>query len=166
MKSELFAKIDDWLSVHRPEYFSLLNPPASDYLFGALRSTAGIELPDPVKRFYEWHDGQQAGTFDQLFLNLTFMTLMEIATTHQMHQHVSVFDQWSEEHWQPCWVPFLSNGGGDYLCIATESFRDIPAGSVLWFDHETTDRDIIYNNFKTFLKDLYDRMTTGRLELQ
>ena len=165
MVSPILAQIEDWLASHRPQYRSLLNPPAGEYLFDALRSTAGVVLPDGVKRFYEWHDGQQAGTYDPLLQNLTFMTLMEIATTQQMHQHVSVFDQWSEEHWQPAWVPFLSNGGGDYLCIATDTFRDIPVGSVLWYDHEVSEREIVHKDFESFLEDLYNRMVTDRLEL-
>lgn len=122
MEQVHLAQIDRWLAEHRPDYYSLLNPPAQEYLFGAVRSTAGIVLPDSIRRFYEWHDGQEAGTFEPLMMNLTFMTLMEMATTHQMHQHVSMIDQWSEEHWQPSWVPFLSNGGGDYLCVAPKPF--------------------------------------------
>jgi len=164
MEQVLLAQIESWLTVHRPDYFSLLNPPAREYLFGALRSTVGIVLPDNIKRFYEWHDGQEAGTLDSLLLNLTFMTLTEIATTHQMHQDVSMIERWSEDHWQPCWVPFLSNGGGDYLCIATETFRDIPSGSILWYDHEISDREILHSSFGAFLVDLYDRMMNNRLD--
>ena len=165
MQSEILVQVEDWLSTHRPEYFALLNPPAHEYLFEALRATAGIVLPDNVKRFYEWHDGQKARSFELLLHNLTFMTLMEMAATHQMHQQVSVFDKWEEDHWQPCWVPFLSNGGGDYLCVATESFRDIPVGSVLWYDHEVSDREIVHTDFEAFLHDLYERMIHDRLEL-
>ena len=88
MEQTFLAQIESWLADHRPDYFSLLNPPAQDYLFDALRSTVGIVLPESMKRFYQWHDGQQAGTFDPLLHNLTFMTLIEMATTHQMHQHV------------------------------------------------------------------------------
>lgn len=134
-------------------------------MFESLRSTAGVVLPDNVKRFYEWHDGQRAGTFYPLLQNLTFMTLMEIATTHQMHQQVSFVDQWSEEHWQPAWVPFLSNGGGDYLCIATDDFRSIPAGSVIWYDHEVSERVVVHRDFESFLDDLYNRMVNDQLEL-
>ncbi|MCA9084132.1 MAG: SMI1/KNR4 family protein [Planctomycetaceae bacterium] len=166
MEQAHLAQIDRWLAEHRPDYHSLLNPPAQEYLFGAVRSTAGIVLPDGIRRFYEWHDGQEAGTFEPLMMNLTFMTLMEMATTHQMHQHVSMIDQWSEEHWQPSWVPFLSNGGGDYLCVATESFRDIPEGAILWYDHETSEREIIHADFTAFLEDLYDRMISDRLECE
>lgn len=165
MKLKLLPQIEAWLSTHRPDYFALLNPPAHDYLFEALRATAGIELPDDVKSFYQWHDGQQARTFDPLLENLTFMTLMEIATTHCMHRQVAAVDQWTEEHWQPCWVPFLSNGGGDYLCIATESFRHIPAGSVIWYDHEVSEREVVHQDLESFLCDLYDRMSHDRLEL-
>lgn len=166
MESQILARIESWLASHRPEYWTLLNPPAREYLFGALRSTSGIVLPDNVKRFYEWHDGQKAGTFESLLLNLTFMTLMEIATIHQMHQQVAVIDQWSEDHWQSFWIPFLSNGGGDYLCIATESFRNVPAGAVLWYDHEVSDREVVHKDFEAFLEDLYERMVTNRLEIE
>jgi cell wall assembly regulator SMI1 len=124
----------------------------------------GIVLPEDIRRFYEWHDGQVGGTFDPLLRNLTFMTLMEMATTHQMQRDVSMIDRWSEEHWQPSWAPFLSNGGGDYLCIATEAFRDIPAGAILWYDHETSEREIVHPNFLAFLEDLKDRMVNDRLE--
>jgi cell wall assembly regulator SMI1 len=165
VNAEILAQIETWLSVHRPDYLSMLNPPAQDYLFQALQSTVGIALPENFKCFYKWHDGQEAGTFQPLFRNLTFMTLMEIATTHQVHEDVSIFDQWTDDHWQRSWVPFLSNGGGDYLCIATESFRDIPAGSVLWYDHEISDREIVHMSFEAFLDDLYDRMRTDDLDI-
>ncbi len=77
MQSEILVQVEDWLSTHRPEYFALLNPLAHEYLFEALRATAGIVLPDNVKRFYEWHDGQKARSFEPLLHNLTFMTLIE-----------------------------------------------------------------------------------------
>lgn len=93
------------------------------------------------------------------------MTLTEIATTHQVHQDVSIFDQWTEDHWQSCWVPFLSNGGGDYLCIATETFRNIPNGAIIWYDHETTEREIVHESFEAFIDDLYDRMETDGLDI-
>ncbi len=165
MQTEILLQVEDWLLTHRSEYWALLNPPAHEYLFEALRATAGIVLPEDVKRFYQWHDGQKSRSFEPLLHNLTFMTLMEMATTHQMHRHVATFDQWNEDHWQPSWAPFLSNGGGDYLCVATESFRDIPVGSILWYDHETSDREIVHKDFDAFLLDLYDRMTHDRLEL-
>lgn len=164
MEQTIFSQIDHWLSTNRPDYFALLNPPANEYLFDALRATVGIVLPQDFRKIYEWHDGQAAGSFDSLFQNLTFMTLMEMATTHQTHRDVSMIDQWGEDQWQPSWVPFLSNGGGDYFCIATESFREIPAGSILWYDHESSDREIIHSHPAAFLEDLYERMVTDRLE--
>jgi hypothetical protein len=65
-----------------------------------------------------------------------------------------------------CSEPFLSNGGGDYLCLATETFRDIPAGAILWYDHETSEREIVHADFHAFLEDLNDRMINDRLECE
>jgi cell wall assembly regulator SMI1 len=164
MPDTTLQEIDAWLAENRPDYHAILNPPADQYLFDALRATIGLSMPDELKRFYQWHDGQQAGTFDSLLENLTFMTLMEIATTHQMLGNVSMFDGWDEARWQPCWIPFLSNGGGDHLCVASDTFGNIPTGSVIWYDHETSDREIVHTNFAAFLNDLYDRMINDRLE--
>ena len=164
MGNTTLSQIDAWLAEHRADYRALLNPPAQDYLFDALCSTTGIVLPEDFKRLYLWHDGQEAGSFDPLLENLTFMPLMEIATNHQMLRDVSMFERWDDAHWQPCWVPFLSNGGGDYLAIAAGAFGDIPAGSIIWYDHESSDREIVHPNFDSFLADLYDRMVNDRLD--
>lgn len=160
MENKILPQIDAWLAKNRPDYYALLNPPAQHYLFGSL----GLLMPNELQHFYMWHDGQQARTFDSLLENLTFMPLMEIATTHQMLQDVSMFEGWDDDHWQPTWIPFLSNGGGDFLCVASEECRGIPKGSVIWYDHESSERDIQHKDFDAFLNDLYHRMLTDRLE--
>jgi len=156
----MLPQIDAWLVEKRPDYHALLNPPAQDYLIGCL----ALPMPEDLRRFYKWHDGQQAGTFDSLLENLTFMPLMEIATTHQMLRDVSMLEGWDDNCWQPSWIPFLSNGGGDYLCVASEEYSGIPKGAVIWYDHESVEREIVHSDFNAFLIDLYDRMLNDRLE--
>ncbi len=165
MENSLLDKIETWLAANRPEYHSLLNPPAQPYLFTALRTAVGITLPEDLRSFYLWHDGQDSESFEPLLENLTFMTLTEIATTHQAHSDVAIFDQWDDDFWRPCWIPFLSNGGGDYLCLASETAGNVPKGSILWYDHETSDREVVHPSFDGFLLNLYDRMVNDRLDV-
>ncbi|MCO6046408.1 SMI1/KNR4 family protein [Aeoliella sp. ICT_H6.2] len=165
MENSILEKIETWLAANRPDYHSLLNPPAQHYLFSALRSAVGITLPVGLRSFYLWHDGQNSDSFEPLLENLTFMTLTEIAATHQTHSDVAIFDQWDDDFWRSCWIPFLSNGGGDYLCVASETTGKVPIGSVLWYDHETSDRVIVHRHFDDFLNDLYDRMVNDRLDV-
>ncbi len=163
--AERLDQIEQWLQANRPDYQSMLEPPAADDALRSAEEKFGLELPGNVKALYRWHNGQKPREFTPLLHNLTFMTLSEVIATKEALDHVAEFDQWQRDSWWPNWFPFLDNGGGDYLCVDLGGFKTGNIGQLLWFDHETHEHEIVHENLDEFLDDLYRRMLEDDLNL-
>lgn len=162
---ERLEHIEEWLQSHRPDYYEVLEPPASDDALKSAEERFGVELSLAFKSLYRWHGGQRPREFTPLLFNLTFMTLPEVIEAKETLDHVANCDQWQEDSWWPNWIPFLDNGGGDHLCFDLGGFNTGNTNQLLWFDHETHEHEIVHGNLDEFLNDLYSRMVSDDLNL-
>ncbi|GAB5513266.1 SMI1/KNR4 family protein [Rhodopirellula baltica] len=161
-----YQQLDDWLVANRLDYHRLLQPPATHSELAAAATVYCCTLPEEFAELYRWHNGQQSGNFTVLLLNLTIMTLRESMATHTMLTDMAPSEGWPSEHWQPAWLPFLDNGGGDHLCYVVRDGHGFTRGQVIWFDQEGGEpHEVIHESLLDFRRDLYDRMLNDRLEL-
>lgn len=61
-----------------------------------------------------------------------------------------------ENWWRTGWVPFLHDGGGNYLCLDLEGTFTGRAGQLLEFWHDESDRDVLFPDFEGYLQTLVD----------
>lgn len=162
---ERLEQIEKWLEAHSPDYHALLQAPAAENEISEAEERLHVQLSDAFKLLYQWHAGQRPREFTPLLFNLTFMTLPEIIEAKESLDHVAEFDQWKKDSWWPNWIPFLDNGGGDYLCFDLGGFKTGSTEQILWFDHETHEHQIVHPNLDNFLEDLYRRMLNDDLNL-
>lgn len=165
MTTDLIDRIDQWLRENRPPYYSTLRPGASAEALDAAERQLGVTFPQSLRALYRWRDGQRRDSFDPLLLNLTFMPLEAVIENKLMLDGMIGTEFTEPDWWRRDWVPFLENGGGDLLCVDLGGFGTGNAGQVLWFDHETAEREIIHQSIDDFCADLLHRMSTGSLEL-
>ena len=76
---------------------------------------------------YQWRNGQRLDCFASLEYNRMFMPLEDAASTKRLLDGMIGKDFERPNWWRKEWVPFLSNGGGDYLCLdLSTADGDIP----------------------------------------
>jgi cell wall assembly regulator SMI1 len=65
--------------------------------------------------------------------------------------------------WHRGWVPFASNGGGDYWCIDLDPARGGTAGQVIAYSHESGERGLQSPSLRRWLFDLAGELESGGL---
>jgi cell wall assembly regulator SMI1 len=109
--TELLDRLDRWLATHRERFRHALLPGASAADLETLSAALGQPLPEELKIWLSWHNGQSAdvpGAFEQ---NWHLMSTREIADAKKE------LDAQPHEGWQHAWVPFLDDDNGNYLCL-------------------------------------------------
>ncbi|MEW4369685.1 SMI1/KNR4 family protein [Paenibacillus kandeliae] len=129
--------------------------------FVQLEQTLAVSLPEPMKQLYSIHDGQEETLDINILLrNLTFLSVQRIIETWQFLQEEFDPDGWEPDAgdgvkpflWNPRWIPFATNGAGDYVCIDTDPAADGVQGQVLYFWHDWESRTVEANDFFQFVE--------------
>jgi cell wall assembly regulator SMI1 len=175
-----WKRIDAWLEQHQPKLKETLCPGASDADFKAVEKAVGAKLPADFKMAYKIHDGQKfaegnlvpplEGNEESYFL-LSLKHLLEEWQTWKGLLDAGEFkDQASgpdkgirSQWWHPGWIPFASNGGGDFLCIDLAPTEEGVSGQVITMSHESAKRELLAGCFAEWLAALADGVETEAL---
>jgi cell wall assembly regulator SMI1 len=134
--TELIARADAALRAHRPDYYARLQPAATEQEIAAAEAYYGFQLPEPLRALYRWKNGQERTCYQSLNGedNLSFMSLQEGVEAHRILNDLDLAGEFAPGWWDPAWVPFLANGGGDHVCMeVTPEGRD---AGLIWFFHD------------------------------
>jgi cell wall assembly regulator SMI1 len=113
--TNLLGRVDHWLATHRQRFRHALLPGASDADCDTLSAALSKPLPQELRTWLTWHNGQSAdvpGAFEQ---NWHLMSTREIADAKKE------LDAQPHEGWQHAWVPFLDDDNGNHLCLDLSS---------------------------------------------
>jgi cell wall assembly regulator SMI1 len=154
----LLSSIDKWLAENRPDYYAQLQKGASEKELTDLETQFNIKLPESFKVLYKWRNGQENRCFASIFGNYQFMSLQWIVSTKESLDGMIGTDFEDPEWWKREWLPFLDNGGGDYICLDA-------IGRIIKFWHEEEDREIIHANFDEWLIMLCLSMENGSYQV-
>lgn len=142
--TEWISTIDSWLRRNNPDYYLDLRPGATQQQIEAAERRLGLQLPEALRQLYMWRDGQPNNCYGSFYYNFMFPQLeTAVASAETMNNNFEegeVPDDW----WLPSWFPFLDNGAADMICVDTAGAFGGIVGQVLWFMHETPDRNIEY----------------------
>jgi cell wall assembly regulator SMI1 len=111
--SGLLARLDKWLAEHRAQYHKGLRPGATPAECDELEKETGCLLPEELRAWLAWHNGQDPDTVGALEGRWIPMSTREIAGTKKER------DANPTNGWQDTWVPFLDDDRGNYLCLDT-----------------------------------------------
>ena len=161
----MLERMERWLAANRPEYFECLQPGVTDDQLNAFESQFELTLPTAFRELYRWRNGQVDSNYDSLQMNLMFSPLDDVASTKAMLDGMIGYDFDLPEWWRRGWVPFLSNGGGSYLCVDTAAEDGGQVGQLVAFWKADEDRDVEYPSIEEWLIDLVDAMESGELEV-
>jgi cell wall assembly regulator SMI1 len=107
----LLARLDRWLSQHRKRYHDGLRPGAGPERLEHLERELGRPLPDELRAWLGWHDGQSDELIGALVETWTPLSAEQIA------------QQWREQQqekppgWKAEWIPLLDDTQGDLVVL-------------------------------------------------
>lgn len=146
------SDLDAWLGEHRPDYYVGLNPGVDDATLDAFEIQFGVVLPEGFRRLYRWRNGHGEYIAPSLILNLMFPPLESIADTKEFLDEMIGYDFPESGFWERNWVPFLDNGGGDYLALISDGTPQ--GGAVVMFYHDDPYRGERAQSFAEWLAGL------------
>lgn len=150
------ARLEQALAEHRPAVLAALRRPgATPAELDAFEQRTGLRLPPPVRCWLERIGGEQTPT-ERLIDNWSAISLAQIESAWEVCQSVFVADPLGERQklgaWDRDWLPLLTNGGGDYLCVDLAGTLDGPAGQMLTYYHDEDYRIVGAESFERWLE--------------
>ncbi|MCC7423874.1 MAG: ankyrin repeat domain-containing protein [Planctomycetaceae bacterium] len=143
-----------------------LRKPALESQLAELERKVGLALPRELREAYLTFNGQKSGGYeifpapDPDEERFFWLSVAEVASEWQVFQDVSEADGnpprsadpgVRESWWHKGWLPFVSNGGGDVICIDMAPAKGGSKGQVIIVSHESAPRRRLANSFLEFL---------------
>src|SRR5260370_41287167 len=76
---DLLARIDEWLAKHRPRFVKALRPGAPPAECAALQGDLGHAVPEELRVWLAWHNGQDPNVLGAFESNWSLMSTRQIA---------------------------------------------------------------------------------------
>jgi cell wall assembly regulator SMI1 len=148
-----------FLKQEAPEALKYIRPLKSDEelkkLVALVKESTGKQFPADLIALWKLTDGLEAssnhpGMFDHLdFLTVHWSYDAYLSNLDMMD------DDWADSDskvgqgmqgkkwWEPWWIPFTSNGGGDSMCVDINPGSGGKAGQVIAWYHDASDRRVV-----------------------
>ncbi|MEZ6062138.1 MAG: SMI1/KNR4 family protein [Planctomycetaceae bacterium] len=183
--SDSWTRIAAWLRANAPDDFAFLQGPASPEEIDAVAAQFGIEIPDDFRQLYELMNGtdpngESAGLFPSVdeWDDMAFgpLALDQIVYDWQLQKELVECGDFADrepescdsgianEWWNVGWIPFASNGGGDYYCIDMAPTADGTKGQVITHSHESGEHKVLAPSLSAYLGELADGLEAGQFE--
>ena len=151
--SEWIARLEKWYAKKRKDVLAELAPPSTDAEIGKLATRTGVALPSAYVAMLKWHNGSKPDTYSGFQFNRQLMSVADALEAMTIMDELVDAGEFEHEHWwNKRWVPFLSNGGGDYVCVDLAGSFGGKQGQILEFWHDDEDRTIAYPDFDSWLR--------------
>jgi cell wall assembly regulator SMI1 len=158
---ELVARLDAWLSRHRPVYYAGLLPGLTAQECDLFESRLGITLPESFRSLYQWRNGH--GAFECFRGNQYWMSSEEIVSTKELTDGM-IGSDFEPGWWERPWVPFLHNGAGSHLCVDTAGTDGGRPGQLVEFWNPDPDRPVVSRSIEHWLHEFVISLERDRWE--
>lgn len=159
----VWTRIENWLEEHVPDMDVHLLPGADDKTIREAELALGVSFTNDIKACYLFHNGQHeqatpiAGEW--LIFSLQSMVqnwrrMKELYDAGKLHSDESIIlsgpvrSSW----WNPKWIGFASNGGGDLFCLDFDPPAGGKKGQVVTFHHKTPKREVLAASLQEWLE--------------
>lgn len=179
-----WSRISAWLQANAPSGYALLQPPVSTEELDGASAHFGIELPDDFTGLYQLvngtdPNGESVGVFpsedewdDMAFGPLALAQIIHEWNTQKELVEISEFADLepqsangvANDWWNVKWIPFASNGGGDFYCIDMAPTGAGTVGQIITHSHESGQHEILAPSLATYLSELADGLEAGQFE--
>ncbi|MBD1875506.1 SMI1/KNR4 family protein [Nodosilinea sp. FACHB-131] len=180
--NDLWHRFENWLEQNIPDALQTLNPGASSEEIEAIQNILGIKLPEDYIASCMIHNGQ-----NQELPSLTrWGTLLSLGVVKDSSFNTvrvewemlkSVYEEdWINEPegnrqnnlvkgfwWIPQWVPIISDGSGNGLCLDLDPEGNGTRGQVIEFIHDSESREVIAPSFRALFEQLVNGVEEGSI---
>ena len=157
-----WQQFEAWLRTHWRDGLADLNPPATDAQIAALESALGVSLPREFVACLQVHNGQ-SGSAGGLFDNAEFLStdaILEQWTVWKELLDAGEFDGITSEPgagvrnnwWNPRWIPFTHDGGGNHSCVDLNPAQGGTVGQVVAMWHDAGERERLATSFDAWFR--------------
>lgn len=168
---QTWTKFEEWLSRHWPDGLSCLNPPASDEQISQLEERLDARLPADFVACLKIHNGQNG--FSSVLDGMEFLSCEEIYSQWFVWKDLldggdfkDIFSEPEEgiktDWWNPKWIPFTHNGGGDHLCLDLDPAPSGLTGQVITMWHDMEARELKAKNFAEYFETYVNGVLAGK----
>ena len=168
-----WKRIEDWIRTHAKTWKPLTKG-ATDKQIERAAAELGIAFPNDLKASMRRHNGSDdliPGEGCHYFL----MPLAELIADTKMMNEMADDGDFDESKakpdkgvrkawWHRGWLPFASNGGGDYYCLDLDPAKGGTAGQVISFFHESGERVLMSPSLRKWLFDFANELEAGGLK--
>jgi cell wall assembly regulator SMI1 len=183
--NDSWDRIAAWFRANAAAHFELLQEPASPKELEAAARLFGFELPEDFKRLYGLvngtdPNGESVGLFPAAdeYDDMAFgpLALEQVVRKWRMLKNLLESGEFadrepessasgvSNDWWNVGWVPFASNGGGDFFCVDTAPTPEGIRGQVISHSHESGVHKVLAPSLAVYLAELADGLDKGRFE--
>ncbi|SET37165.1 SMI1/KNR4 family protein [Hymenobacter actinosclerus] len=147
----LITRLDALLRQYRPAYHAALRPPVSAAAVAAFEAEFDLRLPAGLRQWLDWHDGQPPELFEALVGMYSWPSLEDMAATMRINRELLADGDFAPYWWQPAWLPFLTNGSGDHLCLDPEGTFTGRPGQLIEHWHDGPERTVVFPSLSAWL---------------
>ena len=170
---ELWNRLTSWLGQHAPELQKTMQPGTTEEKIAALEKTLGVRLPDDYRAFLLLCNGQKTGA-ELGFYDGELLSAQNVKSQWKIWKellddghfeeskskpHKGVRPDW----WNPRWIPFTHDGGGNHLCLDLDPAKGGKLGQVISMWHDSPERELMYSGFSEWLEHVLDGLGSGEI---
>jgi cell wall assembly regulator SMI1 len=147
----LLGRLDRWLAEHRGGYREGLNHGADDARLHALQNALGVPLPDDLRKFLAWRNGQDeegTGRFEESWF---------LMGTDDIEAAWRELTGNAESGWQRAWIPFLEDGRGNFIFGDTRQ----PGAPVRVYREQDPERPVLAPSLAAWLEQFVTAVEHG-----
>lgn len=151
---ETLQTLDSHIQKLRPDFYRNLLSPLQDKDIQRLETRHNTRIPDDLKAFYQWKNGQESSCYESFLNNSLFIPLEEALDIAEELTSMIGSDFEIENWWNEEWIPIFHNGGGSYICYDQKGIFTGNQGQILEFWNRDSDRNVIAGSLEEFLNAL------------
>jgi cell wall assembly regulator SMI1 len=168
-----WKRIDAWLKANAPRW-KVLKKGATEEQLAKVEAKLGFALPRELRESYLIHDGSDdAGFFPTREVGYYLMPLAELEADWNMMKELLEAGDLEDgkakgdpgvrgEWWNVGWIPFASDGGGDYWCIDLAPAKGGKKGQVIAHAHDAGKRKLLAPSLRQWLARFADNLEAGK----
>ena len=166
MMKQDWERLEAWLLANEAKTLADLNPPVTTTEIQELKRTLGYGLPSGYLECLKVHAGQQ-GKAKWLFDGREFLSVRNVvlswAAWNDLAEGGDLDDMKAKPGegiqpvwWSRSWIPFASNGGGDFLCLDMAPASAGRPGQVIEVFHDFPGRKLVAPDFDSWFTKFVD----------
>lgn len=156
--TQSIERLDAELARRRPDYYSQLQSGVDRWTIHDLQARLAKPLPAEFVSLYSWRNGQKPDCSANLIDNWMFSPLEDVISTKDMLDGMIGTDFEEPGWWSRGWLPFLSNGGGDHLCLDLFAEFGGSPGQLLAFWHDWENRSPKFPDIESWLQSVVNSL--------